>query len=148
MRIGFCLMALGVGLLLRCAVMSWHDTPRGDVLLDVSVARSVAAGEGYASGFHRGMAFVVGDGPVPPQDRADQHDRADHDLPVAQQADRALYDAGLAGVSELLDPQDRLADRDGINRQRGQREGQRGPVAVRSIAGEAQASIAPRTVGL
>ncbi len=73
MRIGFCLMALGVGLLLRCAVMSWHDTPRGDVLLDVSVARSVAAGEGYASGFHRGMAFVFGDGPVPPQDRADQH---------------------------------------------------------------------------
>ncbi|MGQ0551768.1 MAG: hypothetical protein ACT4PU_00945 [Planctomycetota bacterium] len=68
-----CWLAIGLGLVLRVFAVTAHDVPRGDVLLDVGVARSLAEGEGFASGFTRGTALVVGDRPAPPLDRADQH---------------------------------------------------------------------------
>ena len=73
MRIGLCLFLVVVGVVLRVLSMGEHEHPRGDVVLDVGVTRSLAAGDGFASGFDRGTAFVVGDGPIPVQDRADQH---------------------------------------------------------------------------
>jgi 4-amino-4-deoxy-L-arabinose transferase-like glycosyltransferase len=67
------LLAIAVGLVLRVASVSWHLHPRGDVQLDVGVARSLQQGEGFHSGFLRGTALVQGAGPPPPQDLADQH---------------------------------------------------------------------------
>jgi 4-amino-4-deoxy-L-arabinose transferase-like glycosyltransferase len=65
--------AVMLGVVLRLLAVVWHDEPRGDVLLDVGVARSLAHGEGFGSGYQRGTALVIGDAPVPPLDRADQH---------------------------------------------------------------------------
>ncbi len=73
MRQRLCLLAILLGLLLRVASAGWHEHARGDVLLDVGVARSLAHGEGFHAGFVRGTALVQGDGPPPPQDLADQH---------------------------------------------------------------------------
>ena len=73
MRPGLLLLAIAAGVALRLAALAWHDLPRGDVLLDTGVARQLAHGEGFRSGFVRGTAFVRGDGPLPPQDLADQH---------------------------------------------------------------------------
>lgn len=73
MRVWICLALIVASLFMRGAVFGNHDDPRGDVLLDVGVARSLLDGEGFAAGFTRGTAFVVGDGEVPPQDMADQH---------------------------------------------------------------------------
>jgi len=67
------LLAILAGIALRLAALAWHEHPQGDVLLDTGVARQLASGEGFSSGFQRGTALVRGDGPVPPQDMADQH---------------------------------------------------------------------------
>lgn len=63
---------LAVGLALRVFAFGAHEHPRGDVVLDVGVARSLAHGDGWRSGFDRGTALVVGAGEVPPQAEADQ----------------------------------------------------------------------------
>ena len=73
MRQRLCLLAIALGLVLRVLSAHWHEHPRGDVLLDVGVARSLEQGAGFHSGFERGTALMQGDGPVPPQDVADQH---------------------------------------------------------------------------
>ncbi len=73
MRVWLCLAVIVAGVVLRVSVFGHHDDPRGDVLLDVGVARSLMAGEGFAAGFERGTAFAVGEGEVFPQDLADQH---------------------------------------------------------------------------
>jgi hypothetical protein len=73
MRTRLLLLAIVTGVVLRLAALAWHDHPRGDVLLDTAVARQLVHLEGYRSGFERGTALVRGDGPVPPQDMADQH---------------------------------------------------------------------------
>jgi hypothetical protein len=73
MRTGLLLLAIAAGVALRVAALAWHDLPRGDVLLDTGVARSLGQMEGFRSGFTRGTAFVRGDGPPPAQDLADQH---------------------------------------------------------------------------
>lgn len=73
MRQRLLLLAILTGLVLRIASVAWHEHPRGDVQLDVGVARSLQQGEGFHSGFLRGTALVQGDGPPPPQDLADQH---------------------------------------------------------------------------
>ncbi len=73
MRSGALLLAIVVGVVLRVAALAWHDHPQGDVLLDTGVARSLLAADGFRSGFDRGTALVRGDGPIPPQDMADQH---------------------------------------------------------------------------
>ncbi|HZL99516.1 MAG TPA: hypothetical protein VFD43_04610, partial [Planctomycetota bacterium] len=65
--------ALLLGCVLRLLALLWHEHPRGDVLLDVGVARSLAQGEGFRSGFVRGTALVLDERPVPPRDLADQH---------------------------------------------------------------------------
>jgi len=71
-RIG--LAAVVIGLVLRALSASHHEVPRGDVVLDVGVARSLSQGEGFRSGFERGVPVVVGaDTAVPPQGWADQH---------------------------------------------------------------------------
>lgn len=71
-RIG--LAAVVIGLLLRALSASHHEVPRGDVVLDVGVARSLSQGDGFRSGFERGVPVVVGaDTAVPPQGWADQH---------------------------------------------------------------------------
>lgn len=67
------LLVVLLGLVLRGAACAAHDDPRGDVVLDVAVARSLAAGDGFAAGYVRGQPKLVGDGAVPVQDRADQH---------------------------------------------------------------------------
>jgi hypothetical protein len=67
------LIAVVLGIALRALACAAHDAPRGDVLLDVGVARSLSSGEGFASGFTRGVVRVPGDDPVPPQGLADQH---------------------------------------------------------------------------
>lgn len=68
------LVLIAVGLVLRVLAAGLHDEPRGDVLLDVGEARSLRTGEGFASGFVRGVPVVAGDEtPVPPQGHADQH---------------------------------------------------------------------------
>ena len=66
-------VAIAVGCALRLAAMAWHTHPRGDVLLDVGVTRSLADGQGFGAGFERGTALALDDRPVPPRDRADQH---------------------------------------------------------------------------
>lgn len=73
MRTGLLVLAILAGVLLRVAALAWHDHPRGDVLLDVGVARQLVHLEGFRAGFERGTALVRGDGPLPPQDLADQH---------------------------------------------------------------------------
>lgn len=73
MRTGLLLLAIAAGVALRLAAPAWHDLPRGDVLLDTGVARSLLQLEGFRSGFTRGTAFVLGEGPPPAQDLADQH---------------------------------------------------------------------------
>jgi len=71
-RIG--LAAVVIGLVLRALSASHHEVPRGDVVLDVGVARSLSQGDGFRSGFERGVPVVVGaDTAVPPQGWADQH---------------------------------------------------------------------------
>ena len=71
-RIG--LAAVLIGLVLRALSACHHELPRGDVVLDVGVARSLAEGQGFRSGFERGVPVVVGaDTVVPPQGWADQH---------------------------------------------------------------------------
>lgn len=68
------LTLLVVALVLRAFALEAHEHPRGDVLLDVGVAQSLAEGEGFASGFERGVVRVKGgDTPLPPQGWADQH---------------------------------------------------------------------------
>jgi 4-amino-4-deoxy-L-arabinose transferase-like glycosyltransferase len=67
------LLAIVLGIVARLLLWPAHEHPRGDVLLDVGVARSLNAGDGFASGFERGTAMVRGTGEIPPQDRADQH---------------------------------------------------------------------------
>jgi hypothetical protein len=73
MRPGWLLLVVLVGIVLRFVSLAAHEHPRGDVLLDTGVARSLLAGEGFRSGMDRGTALVRGDGPLPPQDLADQH---------------------------------------------------------------------------
>ena len=73
MRPGLLLLAILAGVVLRCALLAAHEVPHGDVLLDTGVARSLLAGEGFRSGMERGTALARGDGPLPPQDLADQH---------------------------------------------------------------------------
>lgn len=77
MTIRWGLLAIALGTLLRLMAFDAHAVPRGDVVLDVGVARSLAAGEGFASGFERGLPKLVGpvtpDTPLPPQTMADQH---------------------------------------------------------------------------
>jgi hypothetical protein len=68
-----CIVTIAIGVLLRLLSYTMHDEPRGDVLLDVGVARHLAHGEGYRSGFERGTAMALGDAALPPLDRADQH---------------------------------------------------------------------------
>ncbi|MHC5212076.1 MAG: hypothetical protein ACYTG2_15260 [Planctomycetota bacterium] len=68
-----CIVTIVIGVLLRVLSFAQHDEPRGDVLLDVGVTRHLAHGEGYLSGYERGTAVVLGDDPLPPLDRADQH---------------------------------------------------------------------------
>ncbi len=68
-----CLLAVVLGIGLRIVAMELHDHPRGDVVLDVGVTRSLAAGQGFASGFDRGTELVRGDDPLPPPGHADQH---------------------------------------------------------------------------
>ncbi|GJM21203.1 MAG: hypothetical protein DHS20C15_11180 [Planctomycetota bacterium] len=59
---------------LRVLAFVAHEHPRGDVMLDVGVARQLASGDGYRSGFERGVVRVAGaDTPVPAQTHADQH---------------------------------------------------------------------------
>jgi 4-amino-4-deoxy-L-arabinose transferase-like glycosyltransferase len=67
------LLAILIGLVARVLVWPSHAHPRGDVLLDVGVSRSLVAGDGFASGFERGTAMVRGEREIPPQDQADQH---------------------------------------------------------------------------
>ncbi|MFT7462621.1 MAG: 4-amino-4-deoxy-L-arabinose transferase-like glycosyltransferase [Pseudohongiellaceae bacterium] len=67
-------LAVIVGLALRALSACHHEAPRGDVVLDVGVARSLSDGSGFRSGFVRGVPVVVGaETPVPPQGWADQH---------------------------------------------------------------------------
>lgn len=73
MRVWLCLAVIVAFVVVRGVVFVHHDAPRGDVLLDVGVTRSLLAGDGFESGFTRGTAFVVGEGEVPPQNMADQH---------------------------------------------------------------------------
>ena len=73
MRIRACLALIVVGLVLRIASAGWYGHPRGDVLLDVGVARNLAHGEGFTSGYVRGTVFALGDDPAPARDVADQH---------------------------------------------------------------------------
>jgi hypothetical protein len=68
-----CVVTIVLGIALRLLSFAHHDEPRGDVLLDVGVTRHLAHGEGYRSGFERGTAVAMGDDPLPPRDRADQH---------------------------------------------------------------------------
>jgi len=65
--------ALVLGCLLRLLALRWHEHPRGDVLLDVGVTRSLAQGEGFRAGFERGTSLALDDRPAPPRDVADQH---------------------------------------------------------------------------
>lgn len=65
--------ALVLGCLLRLLALRWHEHPRGDVLLDVGVTRSLAHGEGFHAGFERGTSLALDDRPAPPRDVADQH---------------------------------------------------------------------------
>lgn len=65
--------ALVLGCLLRLLALRWHEHPRGDVLLDVGVTRSLVQGQGFRSGFERGTALALDDRPAPPRDVADQH---------------------------------------------------------------------------
>ena len=65
--------ALVLGCLLRLLALRWHEHPRGDVLLDVGVTRSLAHGEGFHAGFERGTSLALDGRPVPPRDVADQH---------------------------------------------------------------------------
>jgi hypothetical protein len=65
--------ALVLGCVLRLLALRWHEHPRGDVLLDVGVTRSLAQGEGFRSGFERGTSLALDDRPPPPRDVADQH---------------------------------------------------------------------------
>jgi 4-amino-4-deoxy-L-arabinose transferase-like glycosyltransferase len=67
------LLAIVLGVVARLFAWSAHEHPRGDVLLDVGVARSLNADQGFASGFERGTAMVRGEREIPPQDQADQH---------------------------------------------------------------------------
>lgn len=67
------LLAIVLGLVARVVAWPAHEHPRGDVLLEVGVARSLLSGDGFASGFERGTAMVSGDATLPPQDQADQH---------------------------------------------------------------------------
>ncbi len=71
-RYRFCIALILLGFVAR-PLATMGQGPRGDVLLDVGVARSLAAGEGFAAGFERGTALVRGDAAPGPQDRADQH---------------------------------------------------------------------------
>ena len=77
MTIRWGLLAILFGVMLRVMAFDAHAVPRGDVVLDVGVARSLAAGEGFGSGFERGLPKLVGPGglaaSLPPQDQADQH---------------------------------------------------------------------------
>ena len=66
-------VAVALGCALRLLALAWHTHPRGDVLLDVGVTRSLEQGEGFGAGFERGLALALDDRPVPPRDRADQH---------------------------------------------------------------------------
>ena len=66
-------VAVALGCALRLLALAWHEHPRGDVLLDVGVTRSLAQGQGFGAGFERGTALAVDDRPVAPRDRADQH---------------------------------------------------------------------------
>jgi hypothetical protein len=68
------LVAVIVGLVLRVLSAQQHDVPRGDVVLDVGVARSLVQGDGFRSGFTRAVPVVVGaETALPPQGWADQH---------------------------------------------------------------------------
>ena len=66
-------LAMLLGLALRLVSCAAHDQPRGDVVLDVGVARSLVAGEGFGAGYERGVVRVEGDAPIPVQGLADQH---------------------------------------------------------------------------
>lgn len=68
-----CALVLLVGVLLRLSACAAHDAPRGDVVLDVGVARSLAEGAGFASGFERAVQRALGDEAPPPDGHADQH---------------------------------------------------------------------------
>jgi len=72
-NVRLCWLVVGFGVLLRLLAVGAHELPRGDVVLDVGVTRSLVAGDGFASGFVRGVPKLVGEAPLPPQDRADQH---------------------------------------------------------------------------
>ncbi len=116
MKIGLCLIAVGLGVFLRLVSMTDHEHPRGDVVLDVGVTRSLVAGEGFASGFDRGTAFVIGDGPVPVQDHADQHGPlwpliGAVLVPLAGSPFAALKLAALLGALALLVLVGRTTDR-------------------------------------
>ncbi|RKY17197.1 MAG: hypothetical protein DRQ55_16380 [Planctomycetota bacterium] len=66
-------IAVLLGLLLRGLSCAAHELPQGDVLLDVASARSLAAGDGFASGFRRGVISAAAGAPLPPQGHSDQH---------------------------------------------------------------------------
>lgn len=66
-------IAVLLGLGLRLMATTAHELPRGDVVLDVGVARSLVQGSGFASGFTRGVVAVAADEAPPPQGHADQH---------------------------------------------------------------------------
>jgi len=67
------LLAILLGVLARVVIATQHVHPRGDVLLDVGVARSLAQGSGFHSGFDRGTSQARGNEPLLRQDLADQH---------------------------------------------------------------------------
>jgi len=72
-RVVACLLAVAAGLALRVLIAGEHEHPRGDVLLDVGTARSLAAGEGFGAGFTRGAFFDLFDTDSRVRDAADQH---------------------------------------------------------------------------
>ncbi len=68
------LVAVLFGIMLRVLAADAHVVPRGDVVLDVGAARSLAAGEGFRSGFERALPKLAGpDAVVGRQDLVDQH---------------------------------------------------------------------------
>ncbi len=74
MTVRWGLLAIALGVLLRVMAFDAHSLPRGDVVLDVGVARSLGNGEGFHAGFERALPKLAGArAEVGPQDLADQH---------------------------------------------------------------------------